>query len=163
MNELEVAYTQAYQEENVEEIIRLDHEMPLYKEKRNILNQQEDMKYLDETIEEEDIAKVVERQTGIKVSGILENERKQLLNLEEEVNELVGWRGVGTYKVAQAVLLSRAGSRNPTKPMGMLLFLVATGVGKIQFAKSFRFVLFRTETELVRLDMSEFMGKLALA
>src|SRR5699024_6218594 len=163
VNDLEVAYTQAYQEENVDEIIRLDHEIPLYKEKWNILNQQEDMKYLDETIGEEDIAKVVERLTGIKVSGVLENERKQLLNLEEELNELVVGQEEATNKVAQAVLRSRAGIQNPTKPTGTFLFLGPTGVGKTQLAKSLAFVLFGTETDMVRLDMSEFMEKHAVA
>src|SRR5699024_9984704 len=84
-------------------------------------------------------------------------------NLEEELNELVVGQEEVTNKVAQAVLRSRAGIQNPTKPTGTFLFLGPTGVGKTQLAKSLAFVLFGTETDMVRLDMSEFMEKHAVA
>src|SRR5699024_8814585 len=116
-----------------------------------------------EMVSEEDIAKVIERLTGIKISGVLENERKKLLSLEKDLNELVIGQKEAVQKVAQAILRSRAGIQNPTKPTGTLLFLGPTGVGKTQLAKSLAKVLFGTELEMICLDMSEFMEKHAVA
>lgn len=161
-------YRQALQEENISEIIRSQEAVSKEKEEVDTLQQQrtdqfEGDVFLEEMVIEEDIAKVIERLTGIKISGVLENERKKLLSLEKDLNELVIGQKEAVQKVAQAILRSRAGIQNPTKPTGTFLFLGPTGVGKTQLAKSLAKVLFGTELDMIRLDMSEFMEKHAVA
>lgn len=118
---------------------------------------------VNEIVTEEDVAKVVERLTGIKISGILENEREKLLHLEEELQGYIIGQDEAIAKVSEAVLRARAGVGNPNKPTGSFLFLGPTGVGKTQLAKSLSTVLFGTELGMVRLDMSEYMEKHAVA
>ncbi|SFD42696.1 ATP-dependent Clp protease ATP-binding subunit ClpB [Lentibacillus persicus] len=169
LDNLRTNYQQALESENIPEIIRLQEEsIPYEKEKIESLNTQRyrhviEEPFLNEVVTAEDIANVVERLTGIKVSGILENERRKLLNLEEELNQLVVGQQNAVEKVSQSVLRSRAGIQNPTKPTGTFLFLGPTGVGKTQLAKSLAYVLFGTELDAIRLDMSEYMEKHAVS
>ena len=114
-------------------------------------------------VEEADIAEVVERQTGIKVQGVMANERQRLLKLDEIIKETVVGQDEPVEKVAQAIIRSRAGVQNPNHPIGSFLFLGPTGVGKTQLAKSLAAVLFGSELEMIRLDMSEYMEKHAVA
>ena len=115
------------------------------------------------TVEESDIAEIVEKLTGIKVQGVMENERQRLLQLDQIIKQRVVGQDQAVDKVAQAIIRSRAGVQDPTHPIGSFLFLGPTGVGKTQLAKSLADVLFGSELEMVRLDMSEFMEKHAVA
>ncbi|MBG9979084.1 ATP-dependent Clp protease ATP-binding subunit [Ruoffia tabacinasalis] len=115
------------------------------------------------TVEESDIAEIVEKLTGIKVQGVMENERQRLLQLNQIIKQRVVGQDQAVDKVAQAIIRSRAGVQDPNHPIGSFLFLGPTGVGKTQLAKSLADVLFGSELEMVRLDMSEFMEKHAVA
>lgn len=126
-------------------------------------NVDKELVYIRHVVEESDIAEVVERQTGIKVQGVMENERQSLLNLSDIIKERVVGQDEAVEKVTQAIIRSRAGVQNPNHPIGSFLFLGPTGVGKTQLAKTLADVLFGSELEMVRLDMSEFMEKHAVA
>ncbi|MEJ8765452.1 AAA family ATPase [Oceanobacillus sp. HCA-5259] len=118
---------------------------------------------VDNAVTEDDIKNVVERLTGIKISGIMENEREKLLNLEDELRKHIIGQDEAVSKVSESVLRSRAGVQNPNQPTGSFLFLGPTGVGKTQLAKSLAQVLFGSELDMARLDMSEYMEKHAVA
>ena len=114
-------------------------------------------------IEKNDIAAVVERLTGIKVQGVMESERSRLLNLETLLKEKIVGQDAAITAVSQVILRSRAGIQNPKRPIGSFLFLGPTGVGKTALAKRLAEILFGNELEMVRLDMSEYMEKHAVA
>lgn len=167
---LERAYETAVKESNVEQIINLMNvEIP--ETKKNIENLKK-LRYsevknegaiVNQTVAEEDVANVVERLTGIRISGIMENEREKLLHLETELQGYIVGQDEAVSKVSEAVLRSRAGIGNPNRPTGSFLFLGPTGVGKTKLAKSLAHVLFGSESGMVRLDMSEYMEKHAVA
>src|SRR5699024_9325640 len=115
------------------------------------------------TVEESDIAEIVEKLTGIKVQGVMENERQRLLQLDQIIKQRVVGQDQAVDKEAQAIIRSRAGVQDPNHPIGSFLFLGPTGVGKTHLAKSLADVLFGSELEMVRLDMSEFTDKHAVA
>lgn len=110
-----------------------------------------------------EIANVVERLTGIKVQGVMESERSRLLNLGKLLKERIIGQDEAVDAVSQVILRSRAGIQNPKRPIGSFLFLGPTGVGKTALAKRLAEVLFGNELEMVRLDMSEYMEKHAVA
>ena len=114
-------------------------------------------------VSREDIASIVERITGIKVQGIMDNERAHLLNLDKLLCQRIVGQDQAVQKVSEAILRSRAGIQNPKRPIGSFLFLGPTGVGKTALAKSLAERLFGNELEMVRLDMSEYMEKHAVA
>lgn len=114
-------------------------------------------------VSREDIASIVERITGIKVQGIMDNEREHLLNLDKLLRQRIVGQDQAVQKVSEAILRSRAGIQNPKRPIGSFLFLGPTGVGKTALAKSLAERLFGNELEMVRLDMSEYMEKHAVA
>lgn len=114
-------------------------------------------------VSREDIASIVERITGIKVQGIMDNEREHLLNLDKLLRQRIVGQDQAVRKVSEAILRSRAGIQNPKRPIGSFLFLGPTGVGKTALAKSLAEWLFGNELEMVRLDMSEYMEKHAVA
>ncbi|MGT2949228.1 ATP-dependent Clp protease ATP-binding subunit [Streptococcus devriesei] len=118
---------------------------------------------IDVLVTREDIAAIVERLTGIKVQGVMENERDRLLHLEDLLHEKIIGQNQAVQKVSQAIIRSRAGIQNPKRPIGSFLFLGPTGVGKTALAKRLAEVLFGSELEMVRLDMSEYMEKHAVA
>ena len=170
LNELNHAYDLAVKDRAVEKIVQLEGvEIPRVKENiKKLLNERHSVMenagaVVNQTVAEEDVANVVERLTGIKISGIMENEREKLLNLETELQEYIVGQDEAVSKVSEAVLRSRAGIGNPNKPTGSFLFLGPTGVGKTKLAKSLSHVLFGTESGMVRLDMSEYMEKHAVA
>ena len=114
-------------------------------------------------VSREDIASIVERITGIKVQGIMDNEREHLLNLDKLLRQRIVGQDQAVRKVSEAILRSRAGIQNPKRPIGSFLFLGPTGVGKTALAKALAERLFGNELEMVRLDMSEYMEKHAVA
>ena len=114
-------------------------------------------------VSREDIASIIERITGIKVQGIMDNEREHLLNLDKLLRQRIVGQDQAVQKVSEAILRSRAGIQNPKRPIGSFLFLGPTGVGKTALAKALAERLFGNELEMVRLDMSEYMEKHAVA
>ncbi len=118
-----------------------------------------DRKLVHESVDEDEIAKIVSRWTGIPVSKLTEGERSKTLHLDEELHKRVVGQDEGVTKVTEAILRSKAGIKDPGKPIGSFLFLGPTGVGKTELAKSLAQALFDDESNMVRLDMSEYMEK----
>jgi len=118
---------------------------------------------LKEEVDEEDIAKIVSKWTGIPVSKMLEGEVKKLVNMEDRLRQRVIGQDQALSRVANAVRRSRAGLSDPKKPIGSFIFLGPTGVGKTELARALAEFLFDDEHALVRIDMSEYMEKHAVA
>ncbi|MED3764239.1 ATP-dependent Clp protease ATP-binding subunit [Ureibacillus terrenus] len=162
-------YEKAVKNNDVGQIVQLDtHDIPASQKRLKELEQQweslrETETFIDNVVTAEDIGRVVERLTGIKITGVMENERNRLLHLEDEIHKYIVGQDEAVKKVTHAVLRSRAGIKNPNKPTGSFLFLGPTGVGKTKLAKVLAKVLFGTELDMVRLDMSEYMEKHAVA
>ncbi|MBB2181343.1 ATP-dependent chaperone ClpB [Lachnospiraceae bacterium MD1] len=116
-----------------------------------------------ENVSEEEIAKIVSRWTGIPVTKLTEGERNKTLHLSEELHKRVVGQDEGVEKVSDAILRSKAGIKDPTKPIGSFLFLGPTGVGKTELAKALAESLFDNEQNMVRIDMSEYMEKHSVA
>ncbi len=112
-----------------------------------------------EYVDEEEIAKIVSRWTGIPIAKLTESERNKTLHLDAELHKRVIGQDEAVKKVADAILRSKAGIKDPTKPIGSFLFLGPTGVGKTELAKSLAEALFDNEQSMVRIDMSEYMEK----
>ena len=122
-------------------------------------DKQTDKKLTQESVTDEEIAKVVGRLTGIPVTKLVEGERTKLLNLDKVLGERVIGQEEAIDRVTEAVLRSRAGIQDPSKPIGSFLFLGPTGVGKTELAKSLAEQLFDSEDHMIRIDMSEYMEK----
>jgi ATP-dependent Clp protease ATP-binding subunit ClpB len=118
---------------------------------------------LKEEVDEEDIAEVVSRWTGVPVSKLLEGEMKKLLSLEDELHERVIGQDEAVQAVAEAVLRARSGLKDPKRPIGSFLFLGPTGVGKTELARALAQFLFDDERAMVRIDMSEYQEKHAVS
>lgn len=118
-----------------------------------------DDRLLREEVTEEEIASIVARWTGIPVTKLVEGEREKLLRLEEILHERVIGQDEAVSLVSDAVLRARAGIKDPNRPIGSFLFLGPTGVGKTELAKTLADVLFDSEEQMIRLDMSEYMEK----
>jgi ATP-dependent Clp protease ATP-binding subunit ClpB len=114
---------------------------------------------LKEEVDEEDIASVVSRWTGIPVSKLMEGEKEKLIHLDEELHKRVIGQDEAVRAVADAVLRARAGIKDPNRPIGSFIFLGPTGVGKTELARSLAQALFDDEKNIIRLDMSEYMEK----
>lgn len=121
--------------------------------------QDQDNRLLREAVTEEEISDIVSRWTGILVSRLVEGERDKLLRLEESLHERVVGQDEAVQLVADAVIRSRAGIKDPNRPIGSFLFLGPTGVGKTELAKSIAASLFDREDGMIRIDMSEYMEK----
>ena len=132
---------------------RLKSEEELLKEKRN------HKMLLKEEVDEEDIAKVVSRWTGIPVTRMLAGEREKLAHLEDVLHERVVGQDEAVQAVSEAIIRARAGIKDPNRPIGSFVFLGPTGVGKTELAKTLAEVLFDDERSMIRLDMSEYMEK----
>ena len=116
-----------------------------------------------ERVTEEEIPKIISRWTGIPVAKLTESERNKTLHLDEELHKRVVGQDEGVTKVAEAIMRSKAGIKDPSKPIGSFLFLGPTGVGKTELAKSLAEVLFDDESNMVRIDMSEYMEKYSVS
>ena len=118
---------------------------------------------LRDTVSEEEIARIVSRWTGIPVSRLVEGEREKLLHLDDLLHQRVIGQDEAVNKVCDAILRSRAGIRDPKRPIGSFLFLGPTGVGKTELAKALAEALFDDEHNMVRIDMSEYMEKYSVS
>jgi len=116
-----------------------------------------------ENVTEEEIARIVSRWTGIPVTKLTESERAKTLHLSDELHKRVVGQDEGVDRVADAIMRSKAGIKDPTKPIGSFLFLGPTGVGKTELAKALAESLFDNEKNMVRIDMSEYMEKHSVA
>ena len=123
----------------------------------------EDLSLVHESVSEEEIAKIISRWTGIPVAKLTESERNKTLHLDEELHKRVIGQDEGVTKVTEAIIRSKAGIKDPRKPIGSFLFLGPTGVGKTELAKALASCLFDDESNMVRLDMSEYMEKYSVS
>jgi ATP-dependent Clp protease ATP-binding subunit ClpB len=142
------------------ELPRLERELTAQEQR---LEKQGDSRLLKEEVDEEDIAQVVSRWTGIPVSRLLEGEMEKLLRLEELLHRRVVGQDEAVRAVADAVLRARSGIKDPNRPIGSFLFLGPTGVGKTELARALAATLFDDEGNLIRIDMSEYMEKHTVA
>ncbi len=118
---------------------------------------------LRNSVDEEEIAKIVSRWTGIPVSKLMEGERDKLLHMEDILHKRVVGQDEAVSKVASAILRSRAGIQDPNRPLGSFMFLGPTGVGKTELAKALAEALFDDEKSMIRIDMSEYMEKFSVS
>ncbi len=122
-----------------------------------------EMALVHEKVSEDEIAKIISRWTGIPVAKLTESERNKTLHLDEELHKRVIGQDEGVTKVTEAIIRSKAGIKDPEKPIGSFLFLGPTGVGKTELAKSLAATLFDDENNMVRIDMSEYMEKFSVS
>ncbi|MGD7045266.1 ATP-dependent chaperone ClpB [Jeotgalibacillus proteolyticus] len=130
---------------------------------QEVSNHEEEDRLLREEVTEEEIADIVARWTGIPVDRLMEGERQKLLRLEEILSERVVGQNEAVLAVSEAVLRARAGIKDPNRPIGSFIFMGPTGVGKTELAKTLAQTLFDSENQMIRIDMSEYMEKHAVA
>ena len=123
----------------------------------------DDASLVHESVTDEEIAKIISRWTGIPVAKLTESERNKTLNLDKELHKRVVGQDEGVEKVTEAIIRSKAGIKDPTKPIGSFMFLGPTGVGKTELAKALAESLFDNEQNMVRIDMSEYMEKYSVS
>jgi len=123
----------------------------------------EDLSLVHESVTEDEIARIISRWTGIPVAKLTEGERTKILGLEDELHTRVIGQNEAVTKVSDAIIRSKAGIKDPTKPIGSFLFLGPTGVGKTELAKTLAEKLFDDENNMVRIDMSEYMEKYSVS
>ncbi len=140
---------------------RLERELAI--EQTSLGKKQDQNRLLKEEVDEDEIAAVVSRWTGIPVSRLMEGESDKLLKLEDLLHQRVIGQDEGVRAVADAVLRARSGIKDPNRPIGSFLFLGPTGVGKTELARALATVLFDDESNLIRIDMSEYMEKHTVA
>jgi len=140
---------------------RLEKEMK--DEETQLAAKQHKSRLLKEEVDEEDIAEVVSRWTGIPISRLLQGEIEKLLHLGDLIHQRVIGQEEGVRAVAEAVLRARSGIHDPNRPIGSFLFLGPTGVGKTELARALAYTLFDDEANMVRIDMSEYMEKHTVA
>ena len=123
----------------------------------------EDLSLVHESVTEDEIAKIISRWTNIPVAKLTESERSKTLHLDEVLHQRVVGQDEGVEKVTEAIIRSKAGIKDPSKPIGSFLFLGPTGVGKTELAKALAESLFDDESNMVRIDMSEYMEKYSVS
>ena len=157
----------AQREGNLEKAAELSYgKLPAMKKQLEIEEEKvkkEDLTLVHECVSDEEIAKIISRWTGIPVAKLTESERNKTLHLDEELHKRVIGQEEGVTKVTEAIIRSKAGIKDPTKPIGSFLFLGPTGVGKTELAKSLAATLFDDESNMVRIDMSEYMEKYSVS
>ena len=122
-----------------------------------------DLSLVREAVTEEEICRIISKWTGIPVAKLNESERNKTLHLDEALHKRVIGQDDGVTKVTEAIIRSKAGIKDPTKPIGSFLFLGPTGVGKTELAKALAECLFDDESNMVRIDMSEYMEKYSVS
>ncbi len=132
-------------------------EKELAEEEERVKNQ--DLSLVHESVTDDEIARIISRWTGIPVAKLTESERSKTLHLDDQLHKRVVGQDEGVEKVTEAIIRSKAGIKDPSKPIGSFLFLGPTGVGKTELAKALAENLFDDETNMVRIDMSEYMEK----
>ena len=158
---------QAEQHYDLEKMAELQYgELPklqktLENEEQKIKNT--DLSLVHESVTEDEIARIISRWTGIPVAKLTEGEREKILGLEDRLHKRVIGQEDGVKRVTDAILRSKAGIKDPTKPIGSFLFLGPTGVGKTELAKTLAEALFDDENNMVRIDMSEYMEKYSVS
>ena len=149
----------AQREGNLEKAAELSYgKLPAMKQQLEIEEEavrKKEMALVHESVSEEEIAKIISRWTGIPVAKLNESERNKTLHLDEELHKRVVGQDEGVTKVTEAIIRSKAGIKDPSKPIGSFLFLGPTGVGKTELAKALADSLFDDESNMVRIDMSE--------
>jgi ATP-dependent Clp protease ATP-binding subunit ClpB len=169
LEELRVAAEQVTREGDLQKAAEIRYgrvpqlEQEIEREKQRLGQIQQNAKYLKEEVDAEDIAGIVSKWTGIPVSKMLESERERLTKLEEVLGQRVIGQEEALSAVSNAVRRSRAGLQDPNRPIGSFIFLGPTGVGKTETARALAEFLFDDERAMVRLDMSEYMEKHAVA
>ena len=157
----------AQREGNLEKAAELSYgRLPAMKKQLEIEEEKikkEDFTLVRENVSEEEIARIISRWTGIPVAKLTESERNKTLHLDEELHKRVIGQAEGVTKVTEAIIRSKAGIKDPSKPIGSFLFLGPTGVGKTELAKSLAATLFDDENNMVRIDMSEYMEKYSVS
>ena len=157
----------AQREYNLEKAAELQYgKLPQIKQELERLEAQvseKDRSLVHECVTEEEIAKIVAKWTGIPVAKLTESERNKTLHLGDELHKRVVGQDVAVQLVSDSIIRSKAGIKDPTKPIGSFLFLGPTGVGKTELAKSLAAALFDNEANMVRIDMSEYMEKHSVA
>lgn len=123
----------------------------------------EEQSLVHESVTDDEIARIISRWTGIPVAKLTESERNKTLHLDQELHRRVIGQNDGVTKVTEAIIRSKAGIKDPDKPIGSFLFLGPTGVGKTELAKSLAECLFDNENNMVRIDMSEYMEKYSVS
>ena len=167
IDKLKTKIEQAENSANYEEAAKLkykdlpDLEKEL-KEREKKVNEK-DLSLLSNKVNEEQIAKIISKWTGIPVSKLTSTEREKVLNLAADIKKRVKGQDDAVEKVADSIIRSRAGIKDPSKPIGSFLFLGPTGVGKTELAKSLAYNLFDNENMMTRIDMSEYMEKHSVA
>ena len=141
------------------ELPRLQDQLAIEEEK--VKNK--DLSLVHESVTEDEIARIVSRWTGIPIAKLTEGERSKILHLDEILHKRVIGQDDGVNKVTDAIIRSKAGIKDPTKPIGSFLFLGPTGVGKTELAKALAESLFDDENNMVRIDMSEYMEKYSVS
>ena len=157
----------AQREGNLEKAAELSYgKLPALKKQLEIEEDKvksEDLSLVHESVSDEEIAKIISRWTGIPVAKLTESERNKTLHLDEELHKRVIGQEEGVTKVTEAIIRSKAGIKDPAKPIGSFLFLGPTGVGKTELAKALAASLFDDENNMVRIDMSEYMEKYSVS
>ncbi len=137
--------------------------LKMINEKEEILKKRKENSLLKEEVTEEEISEIISRWTGIPVSKLVEGERKKLMVLEDTLKERVIGQEEAVTSVSNAVIRARAGLKDMKKPIGSFIFLGPTGVGKTELAKTLAKVLFDSEENIIRIDMSEYMEKYSVS
>ena len=157
----------AQRDYNLDEAARLQYgEMPKLQKQLDIEEvkvKNQALSLVHESVTDDEIARIISRWTGIPVAKLTEGEKTKILGLEEELHKRVIGQDEGVTKVTDAIIRSKAGIKDPTKPIGSFLFLGPTGVGKTELAKTLAATLFDDEQNMVRIDMSEYMEKYSVS
>ena len=157
----------AQREGNLEKAAELSYgTLPELKKQLEIAEEtgsEDETKLVHERVSEEEISQIVSRWTGIPVAKLTESERAKTLHLDDELHKRVMGQDEAVTKVTESIIRSKAGIKDPSKPIGSFLFLGPTGVGKTELAKSLAAALFDDENNMVRIDMSEYMEKFSVS
>ena len=143
--------------------VKYSQMLDMEKKLKTIQSKSSKKRLIKEEVDEDDIASIVAKWTGIPVNRLMEDESKKLIGMEGVMHKRVMGQDEAVTKIANAIRLSRSGLRDPKRPIGTFFFLGPTGVGKTELGKTLAYILFNDEDALVRIDMSEFMEKAAIS